>query len=194
MERDHTTTGSNIEENLLGLNTTEAINLAEAQGVAEAEESLLHYDVDTRIDTYLILEIHKTAFGHLYDWAGKLRFVDVTVGSFTPPPYSKIPNLMAEFSDQLQYLINSIKNENDLVYALAYAHHRILAIHPFNNGNGRTARLVTNLIAYMHGYEAVQIYHREGTSREEYIQAVKKADNHDYQPLENIIKRQLRQL
>jgi hypothetical protein len=46
----------------------------------------------------------------------------------------------------------------------------------------------------MHGYEAVQIYQREGTSREEYIQSVKKADNHDYQPFENIIKRQLRQL
>jgi cell filamentation protein len=109
LARDHTTSGSNIEENLLGLNTKEAINLAEAQGVAEAEESLLHYDADTRIDTYLILEIHKTAFDHLYEWAGKLRCVDVTVGNFTPPPYSKIPNLMAEFSDQLLYLVDSIK-------------------------------------------------------------------------------------
>ena len=55
-------------------------------------------------------------------------------------------------------------------------------------------RLVTNLIAYLHGYEVVQIYHREGDACSEYIWALKKTDNHYYQPLQNIIKQRLRRL
>ena len=72
MPRYHTTENNNVEENL-GITTTVEINLAEAEGVARAEESLLHYETDVVIDTYLILEIHRTAFSHLYDWAGKIR-------------------------------------------------------------------------------------------------------------------------
>ena len=194
MQKDHTTGNNNVEENLLGLTTTAEINLAEAGGVARAEESLLHYETDVVIDTYLILEIHRTAFSHLYDWAGKIRNKNLIVGDFEPPPYQQLPNLMAEFSEQLQFLLHDINNEKKLTYALAYAHHKIVQIHPFHNGNGRTSRLVTNLIAYLHGYEAIQIYHREGDARSEYIQALKKADNHDYQPLQTIIKDRLRRL
>lgn len=73
MPKDHTTENNNVAENLLGLTTIAEINLAEAEGVARAEESLLHYETDVVVDTYLVLEIHRTAFSHLYDWAGKIR-------------------------------------------------------------------------------------------------------------------------
>jgi cell filamentation protein len=115
-------------------------------------------------------------------------------GNLESPLYQQLPNLMAEFSEQLQFLLSDINNEEKLTYALAYAHHKIVQIHPFHNGNGRTARLVTNLIAYLHGYEAIQIYHRKGDARSEYIRALKQADNHDYQPLQTLIKDRLRRL
>ena len=194
MPKDHTTGNSSVEDNLLKLTTTAEINLAEAEGVARAEESLLHYETDVVIDTYLILEIHRTAFAHLYEWAGTIRNANLVVGDFEPPPYQQLPNLMAEFSEQLQFLLRNADDEERLTYAIAYAHHKIVQIHPFRNGNGRTARLVTNLIAYLHGYEAIQIYNRKGNARSEYIQALKKADNYDYQPLQKIIKDRLRRL
>ena len=194
MSKDHTTGNSNVEENMLGFTTTTEVNLTEAEGVARAEESLLHYETDVVVDTYLILEVRQTAFGHLYEWAGRIRKKNLIVGDFEPPPYHRLPNLLAEFSDQLQFLLQRIGEEEKLIDALAYAHHEIVQIHPFQNGNGRTARLVTNLIAYLHGYEAIQIYHQEGDARSEYVRALKKTDNHNYQPLQNIINQRLRRL
>ena len=194
MPKDHTTENNNVAENLLGLTTIAEINLAEAEGVARAEESLLHYETDVVVDTYLVLEIHRTAFEHLYEWAGQIKKKNLIVGDFEPPPYQQLPNLLAEFSEQLQFLLRDVDGEEKLVHVLAYAHHKIVQIHPFQNGNGRTARLVTNLLAYLHGYEAIQIYHREGDTRSEYVQALKKADNHDYQPLQTIIKKRLHRL
>lgn len=194
MNKDNTTSGSNIDDNLLNITDQDMINIAEAEGVAKAEKSLLYYEIDTVIDTFLILKIHDTAFGHLYEWAGKLRQVNVIVGNFEPPHYNLLPNLMAEFSNQLQFLLKNVKVEDDLIYSLAFAHHKIVQIHPFKNGNGRVARLLSNLIAYLNGYQAIQIYHSEGDARKKYIDAIKKADIYEYQPLMNIIKKQLNQL
>jgi cell filamentation protein len=78
---------------------------------------------------------------------------------------------------------------------LAYAHHRLVAIHPDTNGNGRTARLFTNLLAYNYGYQAVVLYHREnGAGRTDYLQAIRHADAYDLDPLQALISAQLRPL
>ena len=78
---------------------------------------------------------------------------------------------------------------------LAYAHHRLVSIHPYTNGNGRTARLFTNLLAYDYGCQDVVLYHREhGAGRAEYLQAIRQADAHDLVPLQALISAQLRPL
>ena len=75
------------------------------------------------------------------------------------------------------------------------AHHRLVAIHPFVNGNGRTARLFTNLLAYNYGYQNVVLYHREnGEGRARYLHAIRRADAFDLGPLRALISAQLRPL
>ena len=189
--KDTTSYTPPIEENLLGLTTSDAVNEEEAKGVIEGEKFLLGLEVDVEISASLLLDLHKIAFGHLYDWAGKWRQVEVTVGKHTPPVPNRIPNLIYQFMDELNHRISMINNEDDLPKVLAYTHHQIVFIHPFNNGNGRTARLFTNLIAYKHGYRDINIYFRSGEKREIYINAVREADKGNYKVLEDLIRAEL---
>ena len=85
--------------------------------------------------------------------------------------------------------------EADVAALLAYAHHRLVVIPPFINGNGRTARLFANLLAYNSGYQDVVLYHRQnGKGRAQYLQAVRRADAYDLGPLQALVSAQLRSL
>lgn len=57
------------------------------------------------------------------------------------------------------------KDKAELVQLLAWACHKMVQIHPFVNGNGRSARLFTDLLAYMHGHQSVELYQRDGEGR-----------------------------
>ncbi|MFT2011461.1 Fic/DOC family protein [Pontibacter sp. 13R65] len=181
------------DDNLLGIGDKAQLNEMEAKGVLRAEEYMLDLDFPVEITTSLILDIHRTAFGEIYEWAGKWRDKDLQVGSYIPPKHFNVPRLMAEFTYDLNYrLQNTDGNDSEaLVRELAWAHHRMVHIHPFVNGNGRSARLITNLMAYMHGYQSVELYQREGDGRKKYLQAVKLADTYDFSELEQIIRGQL---
>ncbi|WP_266206380.1 Fic/DOC family protein [Pontibacter kalidii] len=184
------------DDNLLGIADKAQLNELEAKGVLRAEEYMLDLDFPVEITTSLILDIHRTAFGEVYEWAGKWRNKDLQVGSYTPPRFFDIPRLMSEFIYDLNYRLQNLDNNNTntLVRDLAWAHHKMVHIHPFVNGNGRSARLITDLLAYMHGYQSVELYQREGDGRKKYLQAVKLADTHDFSELEQMIRAQLKPL
>ncbi|TPE41071.1 Fic/DOC family protein [Pontibacter mangrovi] len=184
------------DDNLLGISDKAQLNELEAKGVLRAEEFMLDLDFPVKISTSLILDIHRTAFGEIYEWAGKWRNKDLQVGFYTPPKFFDVPRLMSEFIYDLNYRLQNL-NSNDtnaLVKELAWAHHRTVHIHPFVNGNGRSARLITDLLAYMHGYQSVELYQREGDGRKKYLQAVKLADTYDFSELEQMIRAQLKPL
>jgi Fic family protein len=72
---------------------------------------------------------------------GELRDGRVTVGRHDPPTHTALPRLLAEFTSQYG------KHDNASPASLAKiaaAHHRLLWIHPFYDGNGRVARLMTD--------------------------------------------------
>lgn len=71
MSDDNTGYTSPVEDNLLGLTTSQEINEAEAEGVVKAEYFITGLEIETEITAALIKEIHKETFGHLYEWAGK---------------------------------------------------------------------------------------------------------------------------
>ena len=175
------------EDNLLGLSDASAINQAEAKGILHAELFLLGLDENEELSASLILSIHKTAFGQLYDWAGKWRNKEVAVGSFIPPPPSAVPNLMYQLLDEINYKMPLLSDKEQLVELLAFVHHRFVFIHPFNNGNGRTARLFTNLLAMLNGYKPLQLYHREGEDRKKYIEAIREGDRNNLENLKQLI-------
>lgn len=89
------------DENKLNLTDKNRINEIEAEGLIKAE--LFTFDLDESVDisASLVLEIHRIAFEKLYDWAGKWRQIDVTVGKTQPPPPSSVPIQMYQFLDNL---------------------------------------------------------------------------------------------
>jgi Fic family protein len=72
---------------------------------------------------------------------GALRHHDVKVGGHVGPPFAEVPEYLARFGDS--YRPSRFDGPNALV-SLAGAHHRLLWVHPFGDGNGRVARLMTD--------------------------------------------------
>ena len=83
--QDNTSWTPSPEDNLLNLSDANAINEQEAKGIALAELYVFGLETEMPISTKLILDIHRIAFGHLYDWVGKWRTIDIVVGQLEPP-------------------------------------------------------------------------------------------------------------
>lgn len=116
------------------------------------------------------------------EWAGRYRNANVIIGGadHTPPDALRIPNLMRDLITWL----NSQKNKLNVVELSALLHHKLVHIHPFFDGNGRTARLAMNLFLMQAGYPLVVIMK---TDRKKYYDVLDKADKGKYEPLVKFI-------
>ena len=98
-----------------------------------------------------------------------------------PPPAYDVPPLMEEFMD----LVNDNPDDYATVELAAIALHRLVYIHPFNDGNGRVARLVTNLILMKKRYFPIIILNSD---RAKYLNYISRADkNQNYSSLANLV-------
>lgn len=116
-----------------------------------------------------ILEIHRIILqGIDDDNAGRYRNVPVRIsGSLVVlPNHAKVPSLMTDFVSQLQ------TTGLHPVELAILVHYELVTIHPFADGNGRTARLLMNLILLQHGYPPAIIHKRQ---RARYISSLEKA-------------------
>lgn len=179
------------DDNKLGLTDKNLINECEAKGIAAAELHVFTLDSDIEFSTQLICEIHSIAFSELYDWAGKWRTASVIVGQLIPPEPTQVVQLMYQFIDNLNYKINNATTLEDKIGCLIFAHYEFIRIHPFNNGNGRTGRIIMNLVGLKFGYKPLELYYREGDSRKNYIDAMRAADKGNYNPLADLIGKEL---
>lgn len=83
-------------------------------------------------------------------YADQGRYVMTDTGRHTFPSPAELPSLMGDFSAWLR----SAADTPETAFA---AHHRLVDIHPFNDGNGRTARLLMNLVLLRGGYPPVAV-------------------------------------
>src|SRR5918996_238469 len=74
---------------------------------------------------------------------GELRTFDVQVGRHVAPPWGSVPSLLARFADAYDPR-QFAPDEPRALTAIGAAHHRFLWVHPFGDGNGRVARLLTD--------------------------------------------------
>lgn len=188
---DSTNWTPGADDNKLGITDRDEINKLEATGLIEAELFIFDLDESVTISAQLILEIHRIAFERLYDWAGKWRSVEVRVGKISPPPPHAVPMQMYQFIDNLNHQILRAKGRAEHIDCITYAHYEFVKIHPFNNGNGRTGRLLMNLVCLLFGYRPLGLYQREGESRKLYISSLQKADAGDFTALNRMIDEEL---
>lgn len=108
-----------------------------------------------KITVDVILDLHRSVVGDA-TYAGTLRDEAVYIrGSLhVPPNYVKVPHLMDEMI--AEYTKGFRVGEHPVACA-AKLHFRLLTIHPFKDGNGRTARLLQNLALIRDGYVPVLI-------------------------------------
>jgi Fic family protein len=153
----------------------------EARNDAEAFDFIVQLvQKKTPFSQQIIQQIHDIVTKGLLNDSGKYRIgnVRITGSSITPPSYTKIITLMDDYIHTIQHL-----NLHPLKKA-AFIHHRLVWIHPFFDGNGRVARLVTNFFFMQQGYPPIILKQEQ---RNIYYQVLHQADNGNLSPLVEFI-------
>jgi Fic family protein len=102
----------------------------------------------------------------------------------TPPPFSEVGHLMTDWVAA----VNKLRKDSDVPFPerLAKIHNDFERIHPFLDGNGRTGRLLLNLVLVRLGYPPAIVFKSE---RAAYLKAMRRADKVDYGPMGELIAR-----
>lgn len=166
--------GKSLREHFEVINHKQAIDYVEA--LATGGEP---------IDAFQVRQIHRLVLTGIDNAnAGQYRNLPVRIaGARHQPPESwEISLLMAQWTEWL----HSDALALHAVERAALAHHRLAAIHPFIDGNGRTARLVMNLLLLRDGYTPTIIL-RE--NRAQYYRVLAEADAGREAPIANFVGR-----
>ncbi len=179
-----------ILPNLLGLKSYDEIVESEFEGFLKAEIMLAEsLTKRTKFNLNYILNIHKTALSHLYSFAGKYRSVNLSKGGFPFAAARFLPSTMTAFEQEiLLNLPSAYKIKDDLIRDVAVVHGELLFIHPFREGNGRTARILANLMMQKQGYKRLQFERIGQKEFEFYILAVQQAAEKRYDKMEQLIR------
>lgn len=98
---------------------------------------------------------------------------------YTAPAAKKIPGLI---NNLVEWLNRTKKEDIHPAVAAGIAHQEIAAIHPFTDGNGRTARALATLVLYQRGYDFRQLFALEdyyNKNRASYYQAISMGKNYE---------------
>ncbi len=185
-----------IEGNTLTLGETEtAINGMTVGGktLREIREARNHPDAINYIKELAqkrdpiteenIKQVHRLLLHEILEKPGEYRTGMITVpgANFTPPKSTQIQGHVEEL---VQWLNDNPWEHTPVELATRFMH-RLLAIHPFHDGNGRTARVLMNLILLRNGYPTItNISYRD---RKQYLEGLGKADLGEYDPLVKFI-------
>ncbi|MBI3313920.1 MAG: mobile mystery protein B [Candidatus Omnitrophica bacterium] len=168
----------------------EGLNNLEAQNNAKAYAKHLLYSRSGKkaglLNSNLLCEIHRDMFGEVWSWAGEFRKGgEKNIGVPAVKIGSELHRLLADAHKWEEEKIPSIE-------IAVRIHHRLVEIHPFENGNGRWARLVTNLYLHRQNYPLIEWPSDPRLMREvfkpKYLTALKKADRGDYSLLSELHK------
>ena len=155
----------------------------EALGHSEAYSFLNELAKNEQITENNVLELHRLFYHRIDDGkAGKYRQEQVFISGtdYLPPKYNEIPDLMEDFFSKTPEWKATL---HPITYA-AKLHERIASIHPFIDGNGRTARLVMNLALLQAGYPIAII---PPVLRSDYIYLISLANKGDCEQFFNFI-------
>jgi len=155
----------------------------EAMGHSEAYDHVYKLSKNKVITEEDILELHKLFYYRIDKAdAGAYRRVPVIItgADVKFPPPSKIKPLVHEFIREIPVLR---KKQHPVEYS-ALLHLRLVNIHPFIDGNGRTARLLMNLALLQAGYVITVI---PPVLRREYLDSLKVSNRGDNQPFINLM-------
>jgi len=175
LEEGITIGGKSVREHLEATNLAEAYDLIEAIAKEKRE-----------IDHTTIQRIHEVVVRGIKVDAGKYRVnnVRITGATKTPPDFSKVTRMIDDLIVFLNLNLQDKEKKEHPVKTAAFMHHKLVEIHPFTDGNGRVARLLTNLFLVKEGYPPIVLRKEE---RGKYYRFLHLADGGNLEPFANFI-------
>lgn len=160
------------------LNEAEEENIVEGAAWARGRR---RSPLERMLSEDFVRTLHKRMFGDVWQWAGTFRATERNIGIQA----YRIGMELASLLGDIRYWIEHKTFPPDEI-AIRF-HHRLVAIHPFPNGNGRHARLAADLLIERLGGDPFTwgggSLANIGELRARYVAALRAADNHDIAPL-----------
>jgi Fic-DOC domain mobile mystery protein B len=168
--------------------TRAQVNLAEALNIQNAAGKYLRgklADAKAPFNLPWMMKLHQEMFGDVWSWAGKFRDTNTSIGADKINIQMLMLQLAADLKGWPEMGIPVLEQA-------ARLHHRAVQIHPFKNGNGRWARMLANIWLRKHDAGVIAWPDTAGEVspiRDEYIAALKEADNMNEKPLLSLHER-----
>jgi len=146
----------------------------------------------------LIKKLHKIGFKWIFpEFGGRFRKIEVIISGKNPPAFYEIPQLIEDYCQDLSIRLKNLPSVDNVEFVeeiisfLAWVHQRFLQIHPFQDYNGRIARLLINVILLNLKLPPIELKIETEKTRKKYIEALQQADDGNYNQLEKIIREAL---
>jgi len=159
----------------------------EQENISEAEAWAFRRRPSDILTIAFIKRLHKRMFAHVWRWAGERRNSGKNIGVPAWQIDTDLQNLCADCTAWIQH---GAYPPDEIA---ARFHHRLTAIHPFPNGNGRHARLMTDILL-VHLLEQPRFTWGSGNlvnaseCRQQYMDALRAADRFDYSQLLEFVR------
>lgn len=174
------------EDEALGLKLTWVrtrgdLNEAEAANILDARRAIRSPAIDDVLDDLWLRQVHRRMFGDVWDWAGTYRRSDRNIGI----DWTEVPAAVRNLVQDAQAWFG----DDDQQTSVARFHHRLVAIHPFPNGNGRHSRAAADYLCNALGIApptwGARTYADTAELRTAYLAALRTADRdpNDLEPL-----------
>lgn len=173
------------------IKTRRQLNEAEFESILRVTEKYLLSKPSHKLAPFTfgwLLDLHREMLGSIWSWAGEIRTTQKNIG-VSPEIVTAELGVISIESEKRHC------ETGELVIATAAEfHHRAVWVHPFEDGNGRWARLLANIWLMQHDqsvtiWPATDLRDTESPIRGEYIAAMKQADLRNYGPLIDLHKK-----
>ena len=156
------------------LNEWEQLNIEQGEAWARRQRKNI-------LDEAFVRELHRHMFGETWSWAGSFRKSNKNIGG----EWQQVGVKLRDLLNDARYQIDHVIYPPDEI--ATRFHHRLVAIHPFPNGNGRHARTMADLLIQKLGQPRFSWGNKSLTEateiRARYIEALRAADSGNITPL-----------
>lgn len=164
---------------------------AESLNILNAVEWISGGHFDDVFTVTFYTDLHRRMYNFVWSWAGKLRSETGATPNIGVSP-AAVPQELGSLAMEFSRLW-ARQGRDDLLMFTARYHHALVLVHPFNNGNGRWARLACDVVVERLSQTPRLVWARDtlntdSAERSAYIAALKQADTGNLKPLVDYLR------